>query len=108
MFFFKQKTADEMRIRDWSSDVCSADLAQDWPGRGLIWVIPFAVARNGRGPHSDGMDANTTTLIMTILSRAPQWIRHDLLSKDASVKQRAEETLAAMIANALVIGRAHV
>ncbi|MFB9051296.1 hypothetical protein ACFFV8_21570 [Sphingobium indicum] len=77
---------------------------QDWPGRGLIWVIPFAVARNGRGPHSDGMDANTTTLIMTILSRAPQWIRHDLLSKDAGVKQRAEETLAAMIANALATG----
>src|SRR3546814_2504538 len=26
-FFFKQKTAYEMRISDWSSDVCSADLA---------------------------------------------------------------------------------
>src|SRR3546814_6779909 len=25
-FFFKQKTADEMRISDWSSDVCSSDL----------------------------------------------------------------------------------
>src|SRR3546814_5303600 len=24
--FFKQKTADESRIRDWSSDVCSSDL----------------------------------------------------------------------------------
>src|SRR3546814_14249991 len=29
-FFFKQKTAYEMRISDWSSDVCSSDLA----GRG--------------------------------------------------------------------------
>src|SRR3546814_3667451 len=27
-FFFKQKTAYEMRISDWSSDVCSSDLAQ--------------------------------------------------------------------------------
>src|SRR3546814_956920 len=26
-FFFKQKTAYEMRISDWSSDVCSSDLA---------------------------------------------------------------------------------
>src|SRR3546814_9663388 len=26
MFFFKQKTADEVRISDWSSDVCSSDL----------------------------------------------------------------------------------
>src|SRR3546814_9477009 len=28
-FFFKQKTAYEMRISDWSSDVCSSDLAYD-------------------------------------------------------------------------------
>src|SRR3546814_5233773 len=27
MFFFKQKTAYEVRISDWSSDVCSSDLA---------------------------------------------------------------------------------
>src|SRR3546814_1333433 len=28
VFFFKQKTAYEMRISDWSSDVCSSDLVQ--------------------------------------------------------------------------------
>src|SRR3546814_1098844 len=28
-FFFKQKTAYEMRISDWSSDVCSSDLRRD-------------------------------------------------------------------------------
>src|SRR3546814_7658350 len=39
MFFFcKQKTAYEMRISDWSSDVCSSDLQQEqanggWKGR---------------------------------------------------------------------------
>src|SRR3546814_7285369 len=27
VFFFKQKTAYEMRMSDWSSDVCSSDLA---------------------------------------------------------------------------------
>src|SRR3546814_10621342 len=26
VYFFKQKTADEMRISDWSSDVCASDL----------------------------------------------------------------------------------
>src|SRR3546814_20760240 len=31
-FFFKQKTAYEMRISDWSSDVCSSD---------LVDVLPF-------------------------------------------------------------------
>src|SRR3546814_6251326 len=30
-FFFKQKTAYEMRISDWSSDVCSSDLDLDEP-----------------------------------------------------------------------------
>src|SRR3546814_1664856 len=28
-FFFKQKTAYEMRISDWSSDVCSSDLSRE-------------------------------------------------------------------------------
>src|SRR3546814_4955932 len=37
-FFFKQKTAYEMRISDWSSDVCSSDLqySQIAPHCGLI------------------------------------------------------------------------
>src|SRR3546814_5279074 len=29
-FFFKQKTSYEMRISDWSSDVCSSDLGTGW------------------------------------------------------------------------------
>src|SRR3546814_8580858 len=38
-FFFKQKTAYEMRISDWSSDVCSSDLRElgertEWLGHG--------------------------------------------------------------------------
>src|SRR3546814_2517808 len=32
-FFFKQKTAYEMRISDWSSDVCSSDLQLKVPRR---------------------------------------------------------------------------
>src|SRR3546814_21030301 len=32
-FFFKQKTAYEMRISDWSSDVCSSDLLVDKDNR---------------------------------------------------------------------------
>src|SRR3546814_10268028 len=31
-FFFKQKTAYEMRISDWSSDVCSSDLHDEVGG----------------------------------------------------------------------------
>src|SRR3546814_4291985 len=36
VFFFKQKTAYEMRISDWSSDVCSSDLpGSDDEGRAM-------------------------------------------------------------------------
>src|SRR3546814_5328845 len=35
-FFFKQKTAYEMRISDWSSDVCSSDLVGAFGGRADI------------------------------------------------------------------------
>src|SRR3546814_3803268 len=34
-FFFKQKTAYEMRISDWSSDVCSSDLPAADEGTGI-------------------------------------------------------------------------
>src|SRR3546814_4238888 len=39
-FFFKQKTAYEMRISDWSSDVCSSDL-QVRHHRRAAFVIEF-------------------------------------------------------------------
>src|SRR3546814_2007589 len=38
-FFFKQKTAYEMRISDWSSDVCSSDLvARGGPQAALLYI----------------------------------------------------------------------
>src|SRR3546814_7116215 len=36
VFFFKQKTAYEMRISDWSSDVCSSDLVAFGPDTALL------------------------------------------------------------------------
>src|SRR3546814_16008679 len=33
IFFFKQETAYEMRIRDWSSDVCSSDLYESYQAK---------------------------------------------------------------------------
>src|SRR3546814_1596828 len=43
-FFFKQKTAYEMRISDWSSDVCSSDLVEK------VGVNGMADQVNGTGP----------------------------------------------------------
>src|SRR3546814_5595951 len=52
LFFFKQKTAYEMRISDWSSDVCSSDLiaAFHLPDR-----VDEAVGRRGVARAGDEM-----------------------------------------------------
>src|SRR3546814_4512506 len=45
VFFFKQKTAYEMRIIDWSSDVCSSDLKDKslpLPGKGEGFIFLVA------------------------------------------------------------------
>src|SRR3546814_17567649 len=47
-FFFKQKTAYDMRISDWSSDVCSSDLEQFIPiaeETGMIADLSLSVTR---------------------------------------------------------------
>src|SRR3546814_10223846 len=59
LFLFKPKTAYEMRISDWSSDVCSSDLPVPWrhgargrPGRGtgrMGRVEPVPGVRRPRG-----------------------------------------------------------
>src|SRR3546814_4488400 len=52
VFFFKQKTAYEMRISDWSSEVCSADLYEvperiDVPRTGEMDAMGFARENDG-------------------------------------------------------------
>src|SRR3546814_2243834 len=55
-FFFKQKTAYEMRISDWSSDVCSSDLRapRDDEEVGDLGIVREALRgrsdRRARGP----------------------------------------------------------
>src|SRR3546814_5673705 len=51
-FFFKQKTAYEMRISDWSSDVCSSDLSRESEGVGrelFMNDVPAAGVRGAAG-----------------------------------------------------------
>src|SRR3546814_19904109 len=48
-FFFKQKTAYEMRISDWSSDVCSSDL--DREGEPRLLCGDAGRQRHPRRPH---------------------------------------------------------
>src|SRR3546814_3821778 len=52
-FFFKQKTAYEMRISDWSSDVCSSDLAA-MAGLGRAMLPVYATALGAAPDYFDG------------------------------------------------------
>src|SRR3546814_1024402 len=50
--FFKQKTAYEMRISDWSSDVCSSDLSSDLLGRGEFGAFGRLSGREACRPRA--------------------------------------------------------
>src|SRR3546814_17894466 len=60
VFFFKQKTAYEMRISDWSSDVCSSDLYRRIePAADQLWWWSrrdprMVAARRPDRPHPHG------------------------------------------------------
>ncbi len=43
------------------------------------------------------MDQTTRDALLKTVSRMPDWIRHDLAVKDASLRIRAEESLVAML-----------
>src|SRR3546814_7935179 len=51
-FFFKQKTAYEMRISDWSSDVCSSDLASGLGAGAAAGTAPARGAAPSRRSRS--------------------------------------------------------
>src|SRR3546814_11234678 len=93
-FFFKQKTAYEMRISDWSSDVCSSDLAQR--GRASQGLSPAGIAYgyrkvlqfDDRGRAINGLreiDPETSAVVIRIFTeyaagRSARQIAEDLTS----------------------------
>src|SRR5213594_3899583 len=44
VFFFKQKTAYEISVRDWSSDVCSSDLSLVVASKLLYTFLAYAIS----------------------------------------------------------------
>src|SRR3546814_10023194 len=59
LFFFKQKTAYEMRISDWSSDVCSSDLTM-W----TTWSVRIAPpVRLAQGKLREGVQARLDRIV---------------------------------------------
>src|SRR3546814_11786825 len=63
VFFFKQKTAYEMRISDWSSDVCSSDLTRS-PS-----TNPAAMAERISGGRDGPFPASATALLLVDMQR---------------------------------------
>src|SRR3546814_9716601 len=87
-FFFKQKTAYEMRISDWSSDVCSSDL-QSGGCRCRRDTVPAQVApdriarrtrarRNGaQGDMASDIVNQVADTAITVLRCAAHRFEHD-------------------------------
>src|SRR3546814_5255004 len=75
-FFFKQKTAYEMRISDWSSDVCSSDLLFDRRlrrGRLFLGPLAFRAAWLGRCLRISGrLQAHDRDAFIPIVRRFSQ------------------------------------
>src|SRR3546814_18046500 len=55
-FFFKQKTAYEMRISDWSSDVCSSDLLYHAWASSASRKVRFCLAEKGLAYEGHALD----------------------------------------------------
>src|SRR3546814_8132500 len=72
-FFFKQKTAYEMRISDWSSDVCSSDLLPTFlPATpyGIVQLLDhYGVETEGRHCVVMGRSNIVGTPVSILLSR---------------------------------------
>src|SRR3546814_7072435 len=110
-FFFKQKTAYEMRISDWSSDVCSSDLE----GALLAWQARVMDLARGSGTRTDWSKITDGRFVRELASLS---VREDgpkraiEMLNSAGVRVVVERHLpktyldgAAML---LEIGRAHV
>src|SRR3546814_6947163 len=69
VFCFKQKTAYEMRISDWSSDVCSSDLRGMLLGTSVMTLFAgttaFAQDETGAEPQQTGTQSADNDIIVT-------------------------------------------
>src|SRR3546814_5458045 len=89
VFFFKQKTAYEMRISDWSSDVCSSDLDRV-ERRGI--VLQRDIARVDRTQLFDQQFAERGLERSEPLSRMIAQYRIDARSEERRVGKECVST----------------
>src|SRR3546814_214005 len=111
VFFFKQKTAYEMRISDWSSDVCSSDLVSQ-ADRQIRAIVALAVvgSLNGRntqarpeGGFQSRRGSENAGVTMIVCSTARSASSSASSSRPSSVDdRRARELDVAAIASAML------
>src|SRR3546814_9166347 len=82
-FFFKQKTAYEVRISDWSSDVCSSDLDILHEGGDVDVLDRIAAGSGGRGGGRVGSE-NVHRAIFSCLACRVWSMRARLLRRAAA------------------------
>src|SRR3546814_6664571 len=94
-FFFKQKTAYEMRISDWSSDVCSSDLLD----RRVVDIDPGRPCARARRNAADadlvltGIELHARREARQILERFDPLLVHVRLAERADADGHARENL---------------
>src|SRR3546814_6941604 len=84
VFFFKQKTAYEMRISDWSSDVCSSDLREALDSHGLV------DACKARPPYRQNDCPGAAGSQFVALRRKIQVFPHAVVAIDRSEEHTSE------------------
>src|SRR3546814_18385338 len=90
LFFIKQKTADEMRISDWSSDVCSYDLKYD----GIIRDYRNAAALPDGEEALHALDAEGIADVAAGLAREfEDHVLTELLAYQPKIVETAKGTL---------------
>src|SRR3546814_2841535 len=101
-FFSKQKTAYEMRISDWSSDVCSSDLAGGpiteasmAAAARVAGLDPAAIAKAAQAPGID--DEIRTNLAMAGqlgVNGTPAWVIGDRVLSGAMTLDQMKDAVA--------------
>src|SRR3546814_7827622 len=111
-FFFKQKTAYEMRISDWSSDVCSSDLHLPLPAGKS--AAPFT-DRQGQAQWMPAERLDQTRLfhggahlLFTRHAHAKGEILGESSREQSHFLRQVADDLAQPARTAFQIGRAHV
>src|SRR3546814_4039921 len=112
-FFFKQKTAYEMRISDLSSDVCSSDLGRSGGvihDRRFLVSRPHRLERHGRAGYSVGVAYPAVVRVVVVAADRDAAGQVGEGGELAGVGSGGDGALGFGVADAIVdeIGRANV